>query len=74
MSTTETAPPPSPPPILNHVTFADVTGAIREGLADFLKAPWFGLFFAAFYVAGGLVIFFQLKVICRSPVPYSQSF
>ncbi len=66
MSTIETAPPPSPPPILNRVTFADVTGALREGLADFLKAPWFGLFFAAFYVAGGLVIFFQLKVLSQS--------
>lgn len=66
MSTSEAVPPPSPPPILNRVTFADVTGALREGLADFLKAPWFGLFFAAFYVAGGLVIFFQLKVLSQS--------
>lgn len=66
MSTSEAVPPPSPPPILNRVTFADVTAALREGLADFLKAPWFGLFFAAFYVAGGLVIFFQLTVISQS--------
>lgn len=66
MSTSETAPPPSPPPILNSVTFGDVKAAIHEGVADFLKAPWFGLFFAAFYVAGGLVIFFQLQVLSQS--------
>jgi uncharacterized membrane protein len=66
MTTTEAAPPPSPPPILNRVAFANVTGALREGGQDFLKAPWFGLFFAAFYVAGGLVIFLQLKVISQS--------
>ena len=48
MTTTEAAPPPSPPPILNRVAFADVTGTLREGGQDFLKAPWFGLFFAAF--------------------------
>lgn len=66
MSTSEVHIPPSPPPILNSVTFADVKAAIHEGWADFLKAPWFGLFFAAFYVAGGLVIFFQLQVLSQS--------
>lgn len=66
MSTSETVTPPSPPPILNKVTFADVSGALREGLADFLKAPWFGLFFTTFYVAGGLIILFQLKVVSQS--------
>lgn len=30
--------------------------ALRGGLRDFLKAPLFGLFFSAIYVAGGLVI------------------
>ena len=57
---------PSPPPILNRVTFTDIAGALRAGARDFARAPAFGLFFAAFYVAGGLVIFFQLKVLTQS--------
>lgn len=57
---------PSSPPILKGVAFSDVTAAIREGAADFARAPAFGLFFAAFYVLGGLVIFFQLKVLSQS--------
>ncbi|MEL6792409.1 MAG: DUF2189 domain-containing protein, partial [Pseudomonadota bacterium] len=62
----EAAPPPSPPPILNKVGFQDISAALREGAADFKRAPAFGLFFTAFYVIGGLVIFFQLQVLSQS--------
>ena len=66
--TDASAPPtaPSPPPILKGVAFRDVAAALREGAADFARAPAFGLFFAAFYVVGGLVIFLQLKVLAQS--------
>lgn len=60
------APAPSPPPILNRIGFADIFAALREGAGDFLRSPAFGIFFAAFYVVGGLVIFFQLKVLAQS--------
>ncbi|MEL7464065.1 MAG: DUF2189 domain-containing protein [Pseudomonadota bacterium] len=62
----ENAPPPSPPPILNRIAFSDIAAALREGAADFRRAPAFGLFFTAFYVVGGLVIFFQLQVLSQS--------
>ena len=63
---TELAPAPSSPPILNSVGLGDVFAALSEGARDFMRAPAFGLFFAAFYVIGGLVIFFQLKVLAQS--------
>ena len=64
--TTEDIAAPSPPPKLNPVGFAAVSAALREGARDFLRAPAFGLFFAAFYVIGGLVIFAQLQVLAQS--------
>jgi uncharacterized membrane protein len=33
-----------------------IRASLRAGFRDFLKAPLFGLFFSAFYVAGGLVL------------------
>ncbi len=33
-----------------------IGASLRAGFRDFLKAPLFGLFFSAFYVAGGLVL------------------
>lgn len=57
---------PSPPPRLQPVSVSDIGAAFREGIQDFRKAPAFGLFFAAFYVVGGLVIFFQLKILSQS--------
>lgn len=37
-------------------TMADLLAALRAGWRDFRRAPGFGLMFAAFYVAGGLVL------------------
>ena len=48
---------PSVLPDIRSVTTADIPEVLRLGLRDFLRAPIFGLFFSAFYVAGGLVIF-----------------
>ncbi|HRO13709.1 MAG TPA: DUF2189 domain-containing protein [Paracoccus sp. (in: a-proteobacteria)] len=38
------------------VGFDAIAGALRDGWRDFIRAPGFGLFFSAFYVAGGLVL------------------
>jgi uncharacterized membrane protein len=38
----------------------DLSAALRAGWSDFRKAPQFGLFFAAVYVAGGWLIFYAL--------------
>lgn len=47
---------PSVLPEVRTVSVSDIGPVLRAGLADFLKAPAFGLFFALFYVAGGLVL------------------
>lgn len=47
----------SPLPEIQTIGRADIGAALRAGLRDFARAPAFGLFFSAFYVAGGLVIY-----------------
>ena len=41
---------------------SDLQAALSMGIADFRRAPLFGLFFAAFYVLGGLLIVQSLFV------------
>lgn len=45
---------------INRLSHADLGSAFKAGIADFLAAPAFGLFFSAFYVAGGLALWFGL--------------
>jgi len=45
------------PPALKPIGWEDIAAALRLGLADFLRAPRFGLFFGAVYAVGGLAIF-----------------
>ncbi|MFU8822838.1 DUF2189 domain-containing protein [Yoonia sp.] len=40
-------------PVIRKLTFADLRFVLAAGLADFRKAPQFGLFFSAVYVLGG---------------------
>ncbi|WP_343082170.1 DUF2189 domain-containing protein [Ostreiculturibacter nitratireducens] len=47
---------PSPLPGIRTVSISDIGPVLRAGLADFLRAPAFGIFFATFYVAGGIVL------------------
>lgn len=47
---------PSVLPEIAAVGVGDIGPVLRAGLRDFLRAPAFGLFFSAFYVAGGLVL------------------
>lgn len=50
-----------PAPVVSHsLTDDDLRAALRAGLEDFKATPVFGLFFAAFYVAGGLGLWFGL--------------
>lgn len=50
----------SPVPRVQMIAVHSVTDALRLGLRDFLRAPLFGLFFSAVYVAGGFVIWYVL--------------
>ncbi|MCI4663512.1 MAG: DUF2189 domain-containing protein [Neomegalonema sp.] len=53
---------PTPPmgfphaPAIRTVTGADILASLREGFADFKRAPLFGLFFGGVYAAGGLLL------------------
>jgi len=47
---------PDPLPEIGHAALGDIGQALRLGLRDFLRAPLFGLFFSAVYVAGGLLL------------------
>ncbi|QYK43292.1 MAG: DUF2189 domain-containing protein [Paracoccaceae bacterium] len=54
------APAPAPPATVRFVTARDLADSLRAGWQDFRRAPAFGLFFAAVYVAGGWLIFWAL--------------
>lgn len=49
-------------PHLRKISHADVLSALRAGLADFCRAPGFGLFFGGIFTIIGIVIFLQLIV------------
>ncbi len=52
--------PSSPPVVAMNLTQDDLRAALRAGLEDFKAVPMFGIFFAMFYVAGGLGLWFGL--------------
>lgn len=53
---------PTPPvgfpdaPAIRRVSGGDIAAALRQGFADFLAAPQFGLFFGGVFVVGGLLL------------------
>jgi uncharacterized membrane protein len=47
--------------VAQDLKFGDLRSALASGWRDFIAAPWFGLFFAAFYVGGGLAIAYSLS-------------
>jgi uncharacterized membrane protein len=53
---------PSRMPTIRRLTNDDVLASLKAGMADFRKAPAFGLFFASFFTAIGIVIYLQLVV------------
>ncbi len=46
--------------VADDLTLADLAAALAAGWRDFLAFPLFGLFFAAFYVAGGAAAYYGL--------------
>ncbi len=52
----------SSPAILNRIGFADLRAALAAGLRDFRRAPLYGLFFAAIFVLGGILIWTELAI------------
>lgn len=52
---------PSPTPDVGTVRMSVIPEILRLGWRDFTRAPLMGLFFAAFYVIGGLILYFQLR-------------
>jgi uncharacterized membrane protein len=53
---------PSAMPTVNEIGFADLQDVLKKGLADFLAAPQFGLFFGGVFALGGIVIALSLTV------------
>lgn len=49
-------------PTVLEVNTSDITASLKAGIADFLAAPLFGLFFAGIYVVGGLLILASLTI------------
>lgn len=49
--------------LARDLTLRDLTSAIAAGWRDFVAYPLFGLFFAVFYVAGGLTLFYGLSSV-----------
>ena len=50
------APEASPVPEIGTLTLREIWASLRAGLHDFRRAPAYGLFFSAFYVAVGFVL------------------
>ena len=48
---------PQPPAILER---SDLKAALAAGWADFKAMPIYGLFFALFYLAGGMALYFGM--------------
>lgn len=49
--------PPSVIPEPRTISFSAVSSALRAGLADFLRAPFYGVIFSAIYVIGGMILY-----------------
>lgn len=47
---------PSPVPDIGQMTLAELSAALKAGIADFRRAPGYGLMFAAVYVFAGLAL------------------
>jgi len=74
--TDQTVVPPSAVPAIHPVSSDDIRIALRLGLADFRRAPAFGILFSAVYVLGGLVLYLVLAAIGQSwwLIPLSLGF
>nr|WP_294850256.1 DUF2189 domain-containing protein [uncultured Sphingomonas sp.] len=51
----------APVTVAGDLGWRDLRGALGKGVSDFLAYPLFGLFFASFYVAGGIILMLGLS-------------
>ncbi|WP_371168942.1 DUF2189 domain-containing protein [Aliiroseovarius sp. 2305UL8-7] len=56
----------SAPPNIEPISIGDIFDALKAGFRDFKHAPAFGLFFALFFVIGGIVIYLEFGVLEQS--------
>lgn len=49
-------------PVVRQLSPADIADSLKAGVADFLSAPLYGLFFGGVYFAGGLFILAALRL------------
>lgn len=59
-----------PMPIVNKITADDVIDALASGLADFRKAPVYGLAIGALFAAGGLFVILSAAALKMSYLSY----
>lgn len=59
------SPMASPVPRVQMIALHTLTDALSLGWRDFRRAPLFGLFFSAVYVAGGFVLLYALQRVGR---------
>ena len=57
---------PSQPPAIGRMQISDIGAILKAGIRDFVRAPLHGLFFASFFVVGGILIYLQLDQLERS--------
>ncbi len=57
---------PTPPPRINRIGLDDLNAALSAGMRDFARAPLHGLFFASFFVVGGLLLAVELERLDQS--------
>ncbi len=55
--------PPRPDPVVNHITFTDITEALAAGLRDFRAESKFGLVFGLLYAVGGMLVFLTASAL-----------
>lgn len=57
-------------PRVRKIEFSDVVAALNAGIADFRRAPAFGLFFGGIYALGGLVLLYTVFSLGLSYLAY----
>lgn len=63
---TDTTALPQSSPVIHALSLGDVRASLADGWRDFRTAPMFGLFFSAFYVAGGMLMYLQLSAVAQN--------
>ncbi len=54
---------PAKMPVIREIKASDISASLKEGVADFLACPLYGLFFGGIYTIGGLLILALLTTL-----------